>query len=393
MILAISRTGGRVGLIFLGLSFTIWLSYSGIRTAMAAHHVGLNTRAGYERAVRLEPGNAGNWYLLGRHWQYGLDEADAPHDAVLRAQNAYPLSPEVSWRYGNFLLRQNEVPQAYAELHAAVYVEPRRSAEAVSLCWRVDPDLQAILDNVIPRDRDAYLDVIHELTAEQQFAVALAVWSRFVPMHPRLQMLDAIPFTSALIGKRMVADAVRIWDDAIRLSGIPAPPDPPGSVVWDGGFESAVQGGGFAWFLANPSQGFRIALDSKERHSGRRSLRVTFDGRHNLRFQRACHYAPVQPGVPYHFSAWVRTQTLTTDQGVKFRLDWMENSHARSLATAQLLGTQPWTQIQMNWNPGKDVHQVAICVVRKPSTKFDSQMQGAAWFDDVELTPQPASRP
>jgi hypothetical protein len=429
MILPISNPRIRFALVVLGLILSVWFFYSGICTAMAAHESELNTQAGYERAAHLEPRNAENWYLLGRYWQYNLDETDTrraidcyrtalsldPHssdawldlgtayesegnteaarDAFLHAKGAYPLSPEVSWRYGNFLLRRNEIPQAYAQLHHAVYVEPRRSAEAVSLCWHVDPDIQAILENVIPADRDAYLDAIHELTAERQFAAALTVWSRLVAIHPRMQFHDAIPFTSALLEKRMTADARRVWDDAIRLSGTSAPPDPPGSVVWDGGFESDVHGGGFAWSFAGPSNGVRVTLDSREKHSGQQSLRVTFEGRHNVSFEGACHYVEVQPSTAYLFSAWVRTQTLTTDQGVRFRLRWVENSHPASLETEQLLGTQPWTRIQMTWTPGKDVHQATICTVRNPSTKFDSQIQGAAWFDDVELTPQPASHP
>jgi hypothetical protein len=41
----------------------------------------------------------------------------------------------------------------------------------------------------------------------------------------------------------------------------------------------------------------------------------------------------------------------------------------------------------MPWASGKDVHYARICVVRKPSAKFDSQIQGTAWIDDVALVP------
>jgi len=39
-------------------------------------------------------------------------------DSYFRAaQAAYPISAEVSWKYGNFLLRQDRLPEAYAEIH------------------------------------------------------------------------------------------------------------------------------------------------------------------------------------------------------------------------------------------------------------------------------------
>ena len=41
------------------------------------------------------------------------------------AQAAYPISAEVSWKYGNFLLRQDRLTEAYAEIHRAVMVDPQ----------------------------------------------------------------------------------------------------------------------------------------------------------------------------------------------------------------------------------------------------------------------------
>ena len=157
--------------------FAAGLSYSGIRNALAVHDAGLNTPQGYERATRLEPDDAANWYLLGRYWQYNLEDPDAqrairayrkalsvnPHSAdtwldlgtayesegdiasarnsFLQAKHDYPLSPEVSWRYGNFLLRQGELDAAFAQIKHAVDVDPKRGAAAFALCMRVEPDV------------------------------------------------------------------------------------------------------------------------------------------------------------------------------------------------------------------------------------------------------------
>jgi len=227
----------------------------------------------------LEPENAVNWYLLGRYWQYTLDEPDArrailnyrhaislnPHSAAtwldlaavyesegdfqdargafLQAKLAYPLSADVSWRYGNFLLRQDQVPQAFAEIRRAAYADPKRSAEAFSRCWRVAPDINSILSDVLPPDRDGYLAVIHELDIGDQFAAALTVWQRLVSIHPVLKLSDAIPFADFLIQKHQSSGAHRVWSDALSLSNTPQNIDPPGSVLWDGGFETAVRGG------------------------------------------------------------------------------------------------------------------------------------------------------
>jgi tetratricopeptide (TPR) repeat protein len=430
MLLRLPNVPARLATVFLAITLAATLAYSSIRNARAAYYASLGTRLGYETAARLESQNADNWYLLGRYWQYTLDEPNAARaiqnyrhalslnpgsadawldlatayeaegevqnarDAFLSAKRAYPLSAAVSWRYGNFLLRQDEVPQAFAEIRRAAYADPKRSAEAFSRCWRVDPDINAILDAVLPPDRDGYLDVIRELGTQAQLAAALTVWQRLVAIHPALKLSDAIPFSELLIQNHQIGDARRVWNDAVRLSNTPQNIDAPGSALWDGGFETGVRGGAFAWVFAAPSGGVQISVDSRQKHSGKYSLRLTFDGRHNVNFAGVCNKAEVRPETNYHLSAWVRTQALTTDQGVRLLLHsysdlktYSDSEAASSIVTPDVQGTQPWTHIESPWTSGKDVRYASVCVVRYTSGKYDSQIQGSAWIDDVALIP------
>src|SRR5579859_6036717 len=191
MLLRLPNAPARLAVVLFSLALAATLAYSSIRNARAVNQANLGTRSGYEAAVHLEPDNPENWYLLGRYWQYSLEEPDASRaiqnyrrslavhpgsadtwlelaavyesegdlhnarDAFLQAKRAYPVSAAVSWRYGNFLLRQDEVAQAFAEIRLAVYADPKRSAEAFSRCWRVAPDINLILDTVLPPDRTA----------------------------------------------------------------------------------------------------------------------------------------------------------------------------------------------------------------------------------------------
>src|SRR6266852_2219230 len=144
MLLRLPNVPARLATVFFALLLGATLAYLSIRNARADYYANLATRAGYETAARLEPENAVNWYLLGRYWQYTLDEPDTrrailnyrhalslnPHSAptwldlaaayesegdlqnarsaFLQAKVAYPLSADVSWRYGNLLLRQDQ---------------------------------------------------------------------------------------------------------------------------------------------------------------------------------------------------------------------------------------------------------------------------------------------
>lgn len=429
MVFRLANPAARLSLVAFAFLFALALSFFSVRNAFAAHDADLRTAAGYEKATRLEPGNFENWYLFGRYWQYSLEEPNPsraienygtalalnpqssetwldlatlyesenrPADAInafLRAKHAYPLSAEVSWRYGNFLLRQGTLTEAYTEIRRAVYVDPLRSAEAFSRCWQVDPNIHAILDDVLPPNRDAYLDVIRELLYTARLDDALVVWDRLVSLHPGLQMAEIIALTDALLQHQQFDDAARVWSDALTLSGDLPPLDPSSSAVWDGGFETRVRGGGLAWSFSPTPRGVKANVDTAEKHSGHASLRLDFDGKRNVSFDAVCTNAIVRPATRYQFSAWVRAQRLTTDQGIRFRISWTENSAYNSVETSDVHGNEPWTQVQMPWTSPKDLHQVRICVVRDTSGKVDSQIQGTAWVDDVSLTARSQGQP
>jgi tetratricopeptide (TPR) repeat protein len=426
MVFRLPSSVARVFLVIAALLLAAALSYSSIRNARAAHNIGLQTLQGYEKATQLEPSNPLNWYLLGHYWLFNLEEPDtqraisayrtslsldprsantwmdvaaayesqgdipAARDAFLQATRVYPLSAEVSWRYGNFLLRQGDLPEAFSQIRHAVEVDPQRAAEAFSRSWRVDPDVQAILDKVLPPSGAVYLDAIRELDFNEEVVPALSVWARLVAIHPHLKLGDVFPFIDMLMRTHHTAEARNVWDEAVGLAGLPAPGDPAGSVLWDGGFETGVRGGGFSWVFAPSSVGVQASLDPTTKHSGNQSLRLGFDGKRNVNFSDICHFAEVQPGTTYRLSGWIRTQTLTTNQGIRFRLLWRENSQIVSLDTPDVHGTQPWTKIEMPWTPGKDVNEVRVCISRNPADEFNIRIQGTAWVDDVSLVPQSA---
>ena len=426
MILRLSSPGARGLFVLLAFALAVTLSYSGIRNALAAHDAELNTLEGYERAVQLEPDDARNWYLLGRYWQYNLEDPDnqrairayhaalsfdshsadtwmdlatayesegdiaAARNAFLQAKSVYSLSPEVSWRYGNFLLRRGELDAAFAEFKHAVEADPKRGPAAFALCMRFEPDVQAVLERVLPHSHAAYITLISALSEQQQTDQALIVWSSLAALHPHLDINESYPLLGALIHKRQMTEAQSVWGQALTFAGVSRPPDPPGSLVWDGGFESNIAMGGFTWYYPTITNGVQITLDTKEKHSGNRSLRLTFNGLRNVNFSGVCQYVAVQPSTVYRFSAWVRTRDISTDQGVRFGLRSFSESGNPIAWTEDAKGTLPWTRVELPWTSGRDVQELQLCVSRLPSAKFDSKIGGTAWIDDVALVPQSA---
>jgi hypothetical protein len=405
---------------------TFVLSYFSIRNALAAHYAGLQTAAGYERATNLEPADPENWYLLGRYWQYNLEYPNAARaihsylsalslnpgssdawldlatvyesegnltatrDAFLHARKDYPLSPEVSWRYGNFLLRQRELNPAFAEMRRAVEADPTRGAEAFSRSLRVEPNIEMILDRVLPPIGGVYVDVIWDQIIDGQTDIALQVWDRLVAIHPGLPLRDVFPLVGALRNNKRIPDARRVWGQAVVMAGMADLQDPTGSVLWDGGFESGVTAGGYTWLFPEGMRNVQFSIDTQERHSGNHSLRLTFDGNSIVSSTDICHYVPVQPSTSYRFSAWVKTRALTTDQGVRFQLRSLGTQDASVAVTPDVHGSEPWTRIEVPWSSGNDVQELQICLIRSLSDQLENKIKGTTWVDDVALVPESA---
>jgi len=402
----------------------LFLSYFSVRNALAAHYAGLQTRQGYERAARLEPRDFRNWLLLGRYWQYDLEETDtararqaynvalslnprsadlwsdlatayeaegtvaSAREAFLHAKTAYPLSGEISWRYANFLLRQGELDAAFLEMRRAVQAEPKRGAEALSRALSAEPNIDLVIDRVLPPVSDAYTGAIFDQASEGRTANAVVIWKRLAALHPKQLPLETYTYylVTALLREKQVAEAQSVWKQAAEFAGYGNLPGPADSLLWDGGFESGIFGSGFAW---TPPGGVlvQVGFDTREKHSGNRSLRLLFNGTYNLGLGGPCTEVPVEPSTAYHFSAWVKTMSITTEQGIRFQLRTIGTQDTSAVVTSDLRGTQPWTKIETPWSSGKNAQEMQVCVARLPSQEFDDKIQGIAWVDDVALAP------
>src|SRR5260370_9221475 len=98
---------------------------------------------------------------------------------------------------------------------------------------------------------------------------------------------DVISFADFLIQKGHFDDAQRIWQQAFQLSDV-VTGDPPGSVLSDGGFESSVRGGGFAWAFPAPSPGVQTVSDCRQKPTGKLSLSLFFNCTRNTTDDRVC---------------------------------------------------------------------------------------------------------
>jgi tetratricopeptide (TPR) repeat protein len=428
MILRLSDSLARGIVVVIALLLGLLLSFFSVRAAIAEHEGGGDSEKQLRLAVRLEPGNPVNWYRLGRHQQYNLENPDSAaaeesykkaialnpwytdawldlgtayeldgnfdqaRAAYLKAKKSYPVSADVSWRYGNFLLRQGDQVEAYTELRRAIEADPHRAAAAFSRAYRANPNIDEILDQLLPAKQSVYVDVITEAVGGKQLAVAETVWGRLMALQPRLGVRDVDHLVGALLASGDYSAARRVWDQGTSTMDLPPLLQPVGSVIWDPSFETEMNGASFSWLYHPISQGVIVGLDRTEKLNGLQSLRLAFDGKHNPNLDAACILAVVQPKTTYYFSAWLKTNSITTENGVEFRVFTPDDFRAQVLKTHEYHGTLPWTLVDGDWTTSATTHRANVCVTREPSDNPEVRISGTAWIDDVNLVAKPSQR-
>jgi len=428
MILRLSDSLSRALVVLASVLIGGWLCFYSVRAAVARYGGEGITLRRLQLATRLEPGNPTYWYSLARLHQYNLERPDSAlaetlyrraigldplyadawmdlgtayeldgdndkaRDAFLQAKKSYPASADVSWRYGNFLLRQGDQSVAYSELKRAIAADPRRAPAAFSRAYRSNPNIDQILQDLLPADRQVYLAVIKEAAVSKKFAVAQTVWADLMKLHPQLTFQNVDELASRLMQDREYLEAHRVWDQGVGTMALPPMFRPELSVVWDPSFESGANGSTYSWGFRPIDQGVSIALDKKEHTNGQQSLRLSFDGKHNPNLDAACTYANVQPGTSYYFYGWIKTSDITTENGIEFRIRPSSQLKPAITSTREMHGTNPWTELDLQWTSPSDAHHVQICVSREPSDNPEVRISGMAWVDDVNLIPEPAGK-
>jgi tetratricopeptide (TPR) repeat protein len=413
--------------IALAAATAAWLCYAGVNHAQASHYGASSNPDDWFRASQVEPANAENWYRLGRYRALDLEHSDLPlavsyyrhavqldpssayykldlasalemtgNDAEAEkyfrgAQENYPISAEVSWRFGNFLLRQRRLPEAYAEIHRAVVVDPELLPLAVSRAWNSNPDVRVLLDQVLPKTPEGDWEALSFLVQAQEGAAALTVWNHLIAQKPSIDWKKLFAFTDLLVDQTRFEDAGLVWRQATAAQGAFPPPSPAGSLVFDGGFERDLSGGGFGWRQHNVP-GADFDFDTEEKHSGARSARITFDGTQNLSYEDLYQWVLVAPATRYRFRGYLHTDSISTDSGMRFEIRDPRRTKDLDVLTPNETGTQPWTMEEAEFTTGPQTHLIQVIVRRTPSARLDNQINGTVWVDDVAVLPAGAPR-
>jgi len=170
--------------------------------------------------------------------------------------------------------------EGYAEIRRAAVVNRSIIPLAISRAWRSDPDVRVLLDQVLPDTAAADWAAIAFLSDAQEPAASLTVWTHLIAKKPAIEWKQVFGLIDMLITQERYDDAGSVWRQAVSLHRDSSLVQDDGSLVFDGGFEKDISGGGFGWQQTDIA-GSDFDFDTDVKHSGVK-LRSIFTGGESL---------------------------------------------------------------------------------------------------------------
>jgi hypothetical protein len=335
----------------------------------------------YRAAVQLDPNSARYWFDLASAYQV-LGDVSNQTLALERAIEADPTTPDVAWEAANFFLVQGDDEKALREFHVVLESEPSMANLAIQFCWRINPDVDMLLRDVVPAQSPAYIAFLELLMTKQETAAAAKVWNKLIATSPTSQPFElryVYAYLQYLLDHKDVDQARVVWQQAAPRFGLSSYLPTRNNLIVNGDFRLDVLNGGFDWKYEK-QQSVTLTLDPSDFHSGHRSLLITFDGP-GVTDAGIRQFIAVQPATTYQFSAYYKNGEIEGAGGPHFTIQDAYNQ-AILYDSDELKEAGFWKSATGEFTTPDDCRLLILHIRRLPE---GSPIRGKLWVDDFRL--------
>jgi len=407
-------------ILLLGAAITLALAYTAFAATQFAASVLGNRRSlnSLQWAARLDPGNAEYRYRVGRFfWLVEKDSDSAvpsyraavalnPHearywfdlaaaydlmgyrggerDAMEHAVEADPNTPDVAWQAANFYVIEGNDAKALREYRVVMANDPVMAPTAIPLCWRMLPDVDALLRDVMPPLANVDSAFLDYLVSKQEMAAANKVWAQLVALQQPVQRRDIYYYIRALLADKESDQAHLAWQQAANLADLQAYEPRPDNLIVNGDFGLTILNGGFDWLYQRSSE-VSLAIDPTQSHVGHRSLLIDFDARW-IEDSGIRQVVAVKPNTGYEFSGYFKSDNIEGAGSPRFAIQDLYDS-TMYYASEDLRDVDYWKQVGGEFVTGPNTKMLVVRVQRFPA----GPIKGKLWIDGLRLVQKSSS--
>lgn len=334
--------------------------------------------AQYKSAVQLNPHSARYWFDLATAYQI-LGDTSNQSAAFERAIQADAMTPDVAWEAGNLFLVQGQTQRALRELRVVIANDPSLADAALQLCWRIQPDVDSLLRDVIPASGGGYLGFLSLLESKEETDGAMKAWNALFQTREPFEIRHSYAFIRYLLQHKAVDQAVTVWKQTASRFGLSSYLPSSSNLVVNSNFSLDVLNAGFDWQYQK-QRGVNLSLDPSDFHGGKRSLLIAFDGP-GISEAGIYQLIPVQPHTAYDFTAYYKNGEMQGAGGPHFTIQDMYDQTIY-YESDELKDTGFWKSAVGEFTTGPDCKLVLLHIRRLPA---GSPIRGKLWVDDFHL--------
>jgi len=253
---------------------------------------------------------------------------------------------------------------------------------AIQFCWRINPDVDMLLRDVVPAQSPAYIAFLELLMTKQETAAAAKVWNKLIATSQVSQPFElryVYAYLQYLLEHKDVDQARVVWQQAAPRFGLSSYLPTRNNLIVNGDFRLDVLNGGFDWRY-DKQQSVTLTLDPSDFHSGHRSLLITFDGP-GVTDAGIRQFIAVQAATTYQFSAYYKNGEIEGAGGPHFTI---QDAYSQAILydSDELKEAGFWKSATGEFTTPDDCRLLILHIRRLPE---GSPIRGKLWVDDFRL--------
>jgi carbohydrate binding protein with CBM4/9 domain/tetratricopeptide repeat protein len=330
-----------------------------------------------EKAIALRPSDYSLWLAVGltRDQLGNTTGALAAFDEAVRHA---PFYAHPRWQRGNLLLRTGKYEAAFADLNQAAQSNPELIPRLIDLAWslsRRDPGLTEKLAQIqTPKVRIAFAKL---LAREGKVAEAAAQLKAAGAIGDEIRR----DLVQQLLAKGSYVEAYEIWRSPTSSSSVVE------AVLYDGSFEGplTLKETGFGWRVPGELKGVSLSLDTTDRHSGGKSLRIVFEGDSNPSSPVLSQLVLIEPSARYRVSFAARPKDIVSGgPPIAVILD-ASNQKRLGQSTPLNKDTGAWQIVSFEFTAAATTNAVILSVERESCTTSPCPIFGSLSLDSFSM--------
>lgn len=321
----------------------------------------------YKKALELNPFNYNYWLSLARF----LSKEGKRDDALFTLNEATRLSPGIvslRWDAGMLASELGDAEALLDNLSSVITNDPDRRKRAFIVLWQTFRNGDEIL-KIVPEK--ALIEYLNFLIRTNRAPQAKSVWEKLSNNNetPVLAFLNYVDF---LINRDELSYAKQIWANRFE--------DWTG--VWNGGFEREILNYGFDWRIRDVD-GAAISRE-KDKNDENHTIKIEFDGKHNVDFYHFRQYVPVEENSTYKLTSTMKSKDISTNNGLYWQV-YCRNGKELYAKSEQVRNSTDWHPVILSFETPEGCNIVSIGLRRNISDRIDRNISGTLWVDDVTL--------